>query len=243
MNNEISVIIPCYPPDLDVLPVMLESLRNQTRLPLEVIVALSETSKEDGLRLDKKYSGYPFSVRFCVTAKKQFAGQNRNRGAAAATNGILVFCDSDDECHPQKIEITWDVFAKYDPKLFLHGFKRNRSGFDLYDKGKIPLITIRQLFDNTFGNPPQRDNSLFIFVDRPATVKWTEGAHPHHGYPAVRRDVFEKVRYCDLRVGEDTKFCLDVLWEFRSAVYADASLVNYHYRYRPETTGKSKKTL
>lgn len=235
MIDDLSIIIPCYPPDICNIGRMMDSLRRQTCLPGEVIVALSETSEKDGSVLEKKYSKYPFSVKFCVIGGKQFAGQNRNRGARLAAHDVLVFCDADDECHPQKIEITKNVFLKYDPKLFLHGFKRDGCGFEKYGKDKIPFVFSRQLMDFTFGNPPKRDNSKFIFIDRPAEGKWIEGAHPHHGYATVRRDVFEEVEYNDLRIGEDTTFCLDVLWKFKSAVYADISLVNY--RYAEKKTG------
>jgi len=239
IDNDISVIIPCYPLDMGNVGLMLESLRCQTRPPGEVIVALSETSKKEGADLARKYLNYPFPVKFCTTEERQFAGQNRNRGAEIAEHGIFVFCDADDVCHPQKIEITKDVFSKYNPKLFLHGFKRDDCKFEKYDKNKIPFIFSRQLMVFTFGTPPKRDRSKFIFFDRPATEKWMEGAHPHHGYPAVRRDVFEKVKYGSLRVAEDTSFCLDVLWQFKSAVYADISLVNYIYANNPKRIQKT----
>jgi len=230
-DKKISIIIPCYPPHVKNIKRALDGLRSQTRLPDEVVVALSETTRDEGGYLEKKCSDYPFPVNFYVTAEKQFAGQNRNRGAAVAANEILVFCDSDDEYHPQKLEITEYVFREISPKLFLHGFKRNNSVFDLYDKRKLSLVLTQQLFGNTFGTPSKRNNSLFIFTDRPAVKRWVEGSHPHHGYPSISRDVFEKVKYRDLPVAEDTEFCLDVLWEFKSAVYADVNLLNYHYCY------------
>jgi hypothetical protein len=49
IDNDISVIIPCYPLDMGNVGLMLESLRCQTRPPGEVIVALSETSKKKAL--------------------------------------------------------------------------------------------------------------------------------------------------------------------------------------------------
>lgn len=229
INGKTSVIIPCVPLDLCKLPTMIDSLRRQTVLPKEVIVALSQVEPQDIAELEKYCVEYPFPVKLCGTLEKMFAGQNRNRGAALAAHEIFVFCDADDVCHPQKIEITEYVFSAYGPKLFLHGFTRNIPTVDFYDIKKIPLVFSDRLFANTFGNPPKRGNSKFIFTDRPAENRWIEGSHPHHGYASVARDVFDRIKYNDLRRGEDTEFCLDVLWKFKSAVFADFPLVNYDY--------------
>lgn len=232
MEDKVSVIIPCHPPHLTSLGIMLDSLVAQTYLPDEVVVAMSEISGGEARRLEASFSSYPFLVRVLDTAKKQFPGQNRNRGAAAAAHEILVFCDADDECHKQKIEITRHIFSQYNPKLFLHGFKRDKPVNESYDLSNIPLVFTEKLLGYTFGNPLKREGSNFIFTDRPAVDKWIEGSHPAHGYAAVRREVFERVKYADIPIAEDVKFCLDVLWKFRSAIYADVKLFNYHYYKR-----------
>jgi len=211
---------------------MLGSLEKQTYLPDEVIVALSESSQKSAADMEARYSNYSFPVRIIAFDERQFPGQNRNRGARAAKYDIVVFCDADDEYHPQKMEITQDVFLKYGPKMFLHNYKINDPKFDVYDRTNIPLVLSEQLFANTFGQPPKRENSNFIFTDRPAEDRWVMGSHPTHGYAAVRRDVFDNISYCDLRIAEDLKFCLDILWEFKSAIYADVSLINYCYKKR-----------
>lgn len=232
-NNKISVIIPCYPPDLPEIAKALTSLAQSSYLPDEVIVALSQTTAKQGSLLAEKYQKkHTFPVKFATTVKKQFAGQNRNRGVKKARYNILVFFDADDLCHPQKLEITKYIFDKYQPKMFLHHFHEGLGKFTKYNLDKLELRFTDDIFKYTFGRPPKRKNASFIFTNQPSVPYWVGTGQPHHGHGAFDKSVFKKIKYTNLRRGQDLRFCLDVLWKFKSCVYAEADLICYiHTNY------------
>ena len=231
----ISVIIPCHPPHVQYLKSRsINTILKGTLLPDEIIVALSETSKEEGNKLEKELSNnFSFPIKVYTTTKKGYAGQNRNRGAQKAKHEILVFFDSDDLCHPQKLEITNYVFDTYNIKMFLHHYAKNGtySDFQWVDIKNIPFLLSEKIFYFTFGDTPKRENATWIFTDRMTQKEWVYVGQPTHGHCAVHRDVFHKVKYPSVSYGEDTTFCLDVLWEFKSVVYADINLIS-HIKYR-----------
>ncbi len=227
-NNKISVIIPCHPPDLKDLPQALSSLNQSTLLPNEVIVALSETDKKEGLKLTRKFqASCKFPITFATTLKKQYAGQNRNRGARIARYDILVFFDADDLCHPQKLEITKYIFDKYQPKLFLHQYSSGVCPWQKYNPKKLRLVFSKQIYNLTFGRPPKRQQAIYIYTDRKPTQKKPYVLLPAHGHATVAKSVFKKIKYSNLPRAQDVVFCLDVLWQFKSCIYADANLICY----------------
>jgi len=112
---KISLIIPCIKRDSDVLlDVLRNFFENSTRLPCEIIVALSESSPVLAKEL-REAGEEMFGKIFLLvdTPHKALVGENRNRGFSVSSGDIIMFHDADDQIHPKKIEIMEYLFAKY----------------------------------------------------------------------------------------------------------------------------------
>jgi glycosyltransferase involved in cell wall biosynthesis len=225
--EKVSVVVPCYPPHIPHLNNSIQSLLNNTERPDEIIIALSETSLNDGeilqngLRNTFKYE----DIKVFSTTKKQFAGENRNRGGFAALNDIIIFFDADDASHTQKIEITKKIFKEYQPSIMLHGYTCEH--FDpsrTYDVNNIGIVHPEAIYEYTFG---KIDNPRWIFTNRYADNHFGNG-NPHHGHATIHKDTLLKVQYTNHSYGEDSIFCVSVLKELKNIIYTDSVLVNYN---------------
>jgi len=86
-NASVSVIVPTWN-EAKYLPALLDSLQNQTRLSLEILIADSEST--DGTQELAEARG-----ALLVPGGRRGAGEGRNRGARAARGDIFLFVDAD----------------------------------------------------------------------------------------------------------------------------------------------------
>src|SRR5207247_821438 len=86
-NASVSVIIPTWN-EAKYLPALLDSLQNQTRSPLEILIADSEST--DGTQDLAEARG-----ALLVPGDPRGPGEGRNRGARAARGDVFLFVDAD----------------------------------------------------------------------------------------------------------------------------------------------------
>src|SRR5439155_16454996 len=86
-NASVSVIIPTWN-EAKYIPALLASLQNQTRSPLEILVADSEST--DGTQNVAEALG-----AVLVPGDRRGPGEGRNRGAREARGDIFLFVDAD----------------------------------------------------------------------------------------------------------------------------------------------------
>ena len=100
----ISVIIPAYNPDPEMLKKTLGSISTQTILPHEVIVVENGKFTHGTKEIVEDYFGFTY-----VSNKKPGANLARNTGAEIATGDLLVFTDDDclfeEDCLEQHLKI------------------------------------------------------------------------------------------------------------------------------------------
>ena len=94
MNAPVSVIIPALNEE-KYLPILLESIKNQSVKPQEIIIA-DAGSADKTKEIAKDYG--------CKIVKGGYMPTGRNNGAAAAKEEILLFLDSDTKLPPRFIE-------------------------------------------------------------------------------------------------------------------------------------------
>jgi len=92
----VSVIVPTWN-EANYLPALLASLTNQTRAPLEIVVA--DSGSTDGTQNLAEARG-----AFVVEGERRGPGEGRNRGARAARGEVLVFIDADCIAPPNLLE-------------------------------------------------------------------------------------------------------------------------------------------
>lgn len=88
----------------------LESLKNQSRLPDELVVC-DDVSQDASVQIVEEFAKTaPFPVRIYRNPKNLGYKKNFEQAASLASGDVIFFCDQDDIWAPQKIERVMSVF-------------------------------------------------------------------------------------------------------------------------------------
>lgn len=105
---QVSVIVPVYNVEA-YLPRCLESIAAQTFSDFECILVDDGSSDSSGAVCDEQVRR---DARFCVIHRpNRGVSSARNAGLCLATGDWIAFCDSDDELHPQTLELALAALA------------------------------------------------------------------------------------------------------------------------------------
>ena len=169
---KISVIIPCIPRHIDSLRNVLNDLHQQTVLPQEVVVALSETIQATGIALEQELNtltNYSLNIRIISDEDKHGPSSNRNRASRECQGDVIAFMDADDRVHPQKVEIIKWVFTNYDTHIFMHGYQSPSSTYVSYSLDSLAekVYNPNTIVAQTFGPEFKRNytGSTMILAD------------------------------------------------------------------------------
>lgn len=115
----INIVIPVCSLHISYIENCIESIKNQTRLPNNVVLVLNEYSryKTEYDKILNEHTDYIF-VKIDTW---ETPGTNRNIGSSHCINGIIIYQDVDDIMHPQRCELVEMYFEKYKCDLLLHG--------------------------------------------------------------------------------------------------------------------------
>lgn len=234
----ISVCIPCIPRDIGKLPRVLRSINHQSRLPLEVIIGLSETTAAEAKILEKKLNRYNYPLKIVSTVQQSYAGPNRNRAAKHTKGALISFMDADDIMHNQKLEIIGKIYTRYRPKCIVHGLDGMSLEERIEARRKKTIVT-RNLNKTKIKKFNTSHDILKILQGKEIfdiasnqqenfeTNDWYSGniLHNHirldkngirlgdfcHGHPTIQRSVMNHVIYGRKPAGEDAVFIRNLL--------------------------------
>lgn len=204
-----SVIIPCHPKHAIQLYALLEEYAQQTVLPDEVVIALSEVNViAPSLITELKNESWPFQLTIVTSEKKQFAGQNRNIACSHATGDIFICQDADDIPHPQRIEIICYFFEHHGVDHLIHEL--------------LPLTKDQQPDFQLFSDFEQ------IKSRKPVTFKdiWKAGKVTN-GNIAISKEVFKKLKWPHNARGQDVYYNQTVYNHFKKRIIVYAPLIYY----------------
>lgn len=188
---KVSVIVPCAAQHVLRLPELMEAMRRQTRLPDEVVIAVSGCALGAIPRLDAGTD-----LKIVHNAERITAGGNRNRAVVSARGDVVVFQDADDLPHLQRVEIIVALFERYEIDHLMHFF--------YYLKEEPSRFSIEQ----AAACSTYRTDFMKAVPYRTGLVKCVT-----NGNVAVMREIAKVVQWPDRsRKGEDV--------DFNSAVYA-----------------------
>lgn len=117
----VSVVIPCYNAEKTIVRA-LDSIVNQTLLPLEVIIVddKSTDSSCDVIKNYAKEQEHRLKIKLIELDKNSGPAKARNIGWDNAYGDYIAFLDADDSWHPQKIELQYGYMQEH-PDVALSG--------------------------------------------------------------------------------------------------------------------------
>jgi glycosyltransferase involved in cell wall biosynthesis len=155
-NPTVSVIIPTYL-RTEFLKIALESVKNQTEKPNEVIIVDDNIENDLSKKVEEICSLFKNYLNIHIVKSYGVGGAKaRNIGSRIATCNIIAFLDDDDYWLPQKIELQKRHFLNC-KKNCVAVFCLNEFVFSDYKNtkkvfGQIPKNPEELLFNNTMPN-------------------------------------------------------------------------------------------
>ena len=116
-----SVLIPCSAAHFSLIPELLMCYNQQTVLPNEVVVSLSEAQEIPPKEIENvELFPWNFQLKLVKTTNKLSAGQNRNTAFANSTGDLILTQDADDIPHPQRVQVIKYLFENFELDHLLH---------------------------------------------------------------------------------------------------------------------------
>ena len=205
----VSVIIPVYNTE-DFLPLCMDTVLGQTWRELEILL-VDDGSGPVCASLCDEYAARDDRVRV-IHKKNAGAAAARNTALDAMTGDYVTFVDSDDYIAPDMIASLMELILTHDADM-------------AHSRGIY--TTRRELFP----------------VEQPAPEVWEGEGRPilyrlHSWRPAIwpkiyRRQLWEELRFPELRIYEDDGITAPLLWNCRKIVYTNQ---RYYYYYLSENS-------
>ena len=210
-EEKISVIIPCYHGHFCHLEGLLNELTHQTLLPDEVVISLSESDLVDHLEIEYlENQDWPYSLKIITSPKRQFPGVNRNIACEHAEGDLLICQDADDLPHIQRIEIIQYLFERYQPDHLMHLYYWDQGDdyeWEVYSLDKIP----------------------FRWIDSLDDIHGCENVH--NGNIAIKKSLFDKIKWSRQRSGEDMEFNMNCLQSQHKTMVVLVPLILYRNQF------------
>jgi glycosyltransferase involved in cell wall biosynthesis len=206
---KVSFCITCYNKDVHFLDKLLRTLEEQTKAPFEVIVSSSGMRNLE-LPAELVIAGKSVPVIGTNSEEKIIQSVARNRAIKKSSGDIVIFFDVDDMPHPQKIEVTQNIFSKGEAEALVHSYSRNGTPFKPIENEDVVKITEKNPTCTNLRSP--------------------DGGKIHHAHIAVKKEVLrsfsfnETLEYYRL---EDGKFCQDLFDAGVKIYYLNQPLVKY----------------
>lgn len=219
-----AVAVPCYYKHFKYLPGLLKSLTEQTHLPEEVVISLSQVEYLTEGEIDALESGpWPFAVK--ILRKQGIFMEGANRTAAAREcHADLVLCiDADDIPHPQRIEAVVQLFETVpDAAMVLCGHAYC-PGESIICEPAIPLFSSEEYGQLHFELGP----ASWLKLNHPSELtRWESGVH--NGSPSLRRSVLEQnIYWSDLKNGADLAFNREIFGSNHPVYLIQLPLLHY----------------
>ena len=248
----ISLIIPCIPEHLDSSENILIDYTYNTVIPTQTIISLSNTRTISKDIVDSLYNRFKDKLtEFTIIATPELLNRadNRNKGFSYAKYDIVTFSDADDRAHHQRIETILYFFNKYNIDCLLHSYSlkkcveaNNNPNHCIFCKNKKRLYISDYVLDNIdFVNSDTIYRLNYPSTDILPNVKnvigWNKDLlqiHPHHGFPTVRKNVLERIKFNhDYPRGQDSLFCQENIYNNFKTFLIDADLMIYNNNWLP----------
>ncbi len=225
----ISLIIPCVDIHIPLLFRFLGTINRFTRIPDEVLIALSpkfETIDLNEMKLSLQVQFSELNLNILVQNKVTTAAMNINMLSSMAKGNILVRCDADDVIHPQKLEIIEYVFTKYpDTQLLIHPWTNHKKRD--YTLSKFTPINMKNIDDMVFTDVELHENKRDLKSEK-YIEKYKKHINKkiHNGANCFTINAINNIKFIDKNYAEDKCFNYEVTKAMNNTIYLHIALVN-----------------
>lgn len=244
-----SVFIPTTPNHIKFLDKIINSyLVKSTVKPDQIVVSISNFSEIDSSIYKTLKIKYP-DVLFLEHSEIKLAGPNRQFSEEFCTGDIVIYQDSDDLPHIQRIEIIKHFFNKYDIVHLHHSYfnltnyidlidEKNLYNYneDLIDVNFINLKFSQEFYNIFFPNKNILDSRNYLMFNNIFS-----SLRPHHGALAIKREILKEVKWKDrkdlfyspgwdnisYKGAEDYEFMVDVIFKYNKSLIIDGKIYFY----------------
>jgi hypothetical protein len=165
-------------------------------------------------------------------------GPNRGAGSLEAQHELIIYQDSDDIPHPQRIEVIKYFFENYDILHLNHAFTYEKGFHDL-DSKRVNYRSSQDMFSLYFPEYLKTEQSHRTRQNRPRKVFGPKGNSLPYGSgfewditggsTSILRSVLDKIEWkWEMDVSYDYDFCMDTLFYFNKSVIIDSPLIWYN---------------
>ena len=220
-----SVAVPCYHKHFLYLPDLLQHLAQQTQVPEEVVIALSQVEELHPSDIDCLEAG-PWPFRLVILRREGvfMEGANRTLAARSASQQIVLCIDADDLPHPQRVEAVCAFFDRMEKANFVLTGHAYCPGYSIVCEPTIPFYTEEEYSLLRF---PLTGEYWVPLHTREDLTRWDSGVH--NGSPSFRREILDGgVFWTDRKNGADLEFNIKVVESDLGAYLLTLPLIHYY---------------
>jgi glycosyltransferase involved in cell wall biosynthesis len=198
-SPRVSVITPFFNRE-HCLAKALESVVQQSFQDWEMVLTDDGSTDSSRAIVERYAARYPGRIRL-LTQRNQGSSAARNRAIKEARGTLIAILDSDDEWHPQFLQVTTDAFLSCPQAdwIYVNACRRDKTG----------KIIVPSVFDDASSGDfrrlaTERHGELNLIVDEDLLLTAIRSTIKVGANSIVRRRVFEKVLYPEgITVGDD----------------------------------------
>ena len=235
-----SVVIPSTNNHFKYLDAVLTSYVRQTIKPEEVVISVANGHLIDQLhvqQLKNKYKEFFENIEIISHNKVVPEGPNRGEGTKVASNELILYNDSDDLAHPQRVQVVKQAFENFDVVHLNHAFSFDEKFSQLQAFEMVESDAIFEMYFPSFLSTPQNER---IRANRPRKVFDKNGSSLPYGAGmglkqitggslCILKNVTETIEWeWAMDVSYDYDFCMDTLFYFKKSILIDAPLIWYN---------------
>lgn len=220
-----SVAIPCYYKHFPYLMDLLQHLACQTKMPEEVVIALSQVEELDPALVDSlEGNSWPFRLLVLRREGVWMEGSNRTLAARSTSQEVVLCIDADDIPHPQRIEAVCSFFETVQEANFVLTGHAYCPGNSIICEPTIPFFSGEEYVQLRFDLTRQYWDPLHTMQD---LTRWDSGIH--NGSPSFRRNLLDReLFWTDRKNGADLEFNAKVLESGVQGYLLTLPLIHYY---------------
>ena len=216
MNPLVSIIIPTFNRAY-ILPKAIDSVLSQTYDNWELII-VDDGSTDNTKSIVADYKNPKIKYVYQENKRQSAA---RNKGLEIAKGDLIAYIDSDNELHPNYLEVILKKISE-NPNT-LYALVQAKRTLELYENGKLTKI-----IDDSDDFPPNLTIQDIFHKKLHADI---------NGFFHSRKAIEEGVRFDEIIKFEDWDFIMQVGEKFpNNFLYINIPLLNYHQRFGGDGT-------